>query len=267
MLFIRACTIPRAVHQCAVAVKGPPAEPQYPLRGSDGRLVRSRACEFLHSNDRVHQRGFRSNQRTVSEVTLPMRLVTSNRGPAEIIDPRNESLTSAERSNQRPQKFRNRTSFQGQRAMARGIVGAPAATVDHCAARVRLLKASTNKAGSSDLPVGRLVDRRVQPPLQKYFASPVGQIISTNSCHPVPHRGAYRDRHERGMGCGGRGSVLRAMGSQGGFLGIRERSPARGREMLRRTAKSCGPDAPTLASSLAEFCLAQPGSDKTISAR
>jgi hypothetical protein len=51
--------------------------------------------------------------------------------------------------------------------------------------------------------------------LQKYFASPVGQIISTNSRHPVPHRGAYRDRHERGMGCGGRGSVLRAMGSQG----------------------------------------------------
>jgi hypothetical protein len=30
------------------------------------------------------------------------------------------------------------------------------------------------------------------------------------------HQGAYRDRHERGMGCGGRGSILRAMGSQGG---------------------------------------------------
>ena len=29
-----------------------------------------------------------------------------------------------------------------------------------------------------------------------------------------------------------------------------ERSTARGREMLLRTAKSCGPDAPTLASSL-----------------
>jgi hypothetical protein len=47
-----------------------------------------------------------------------------------------------------------------------------------------------------------------------------------------PTRGAYHDRHERGMGCGGRGSVLRAMGSQGGFLGTCERSPARGREML-----------------------------------
>jgi hypothetical protein len=29
--------------------------------------------------------------------------------------------------------------------------------------------------------------------------------------------GAYRDRHGRGMGCGGRGSVLRATGLQGGL--------------------------------------------------
>src|SRR6266849_2846569 len=33
-----------------------------------------------------------------------------------------------------------------------------------------------------------------------------------------PTRGAYHDRHGRGVGCGGRGSVLRAMGSQGGFF-------------------------------------------------
>jgi hypothetical protein len=31
-----------------------------------------------------------------------------------------------------------------------------------------------------------------------------------------PTRGAYHDRHERGVGCGGRGSVLRATGLQGG---------------------------------------------------
>src|SRR5258706_1975378 len=31
-----------------------------------------------------------------------------------------------------------------------------------------------------------------------------------------PTRGAYRGRHGRWAGCGGRGSVLRAMGSQGG---------------------------------------------------
>ena len=32
-----------------------------------------------------------------------------------------------------------------------------------------------------------------------------------------PTRGAYRDRHGRGVGCDGRGSVLRATGSQGGL--------------------------------------------------
>src|SRR6266852_3481012 len=35
-------------------------------------------------------------------------------------------------------------------------------------------------------------------------------------CASHPTRGAYHDRHERGVGCGGRGSVLRAMGLQGG---------------------------------------------------
>src|SRR5450631_1247124 len=43
-----------------------------------------------------------------------------------------------------------------------------------------------------------------------------------------------------------------------------ERSTARGRGMLLRTAKSCGPDAPMLASSLAEVLSALPGSDKTL---
>jgi hypothetical protein len=38
-------------------------------------------------------------------------------------------------------------------------------------------------------------------------ASHVGQISATSSPRPFPARGAYRDRHERGRGCGGRGSV------------------------------------------------------------
>ena len=46
-----------------------------------------------------------------------------------------------------------------------------------------------NKTGSSDLPVGRFVEGRVESLLQKYFASPVGQIISTNSRHPTPQEG------------------------------------------------------------------------------
>ncbi len=41
----------------------------------------------------------------------------------------------------------------------------------------------------ADLPVGRFVDSGVYTPLQKYFASPVGQIISTNSRHPTPQEG------------------------------------------------------------------------------
>jgi hypothetical protein len=55
----------------------------------------------------------------------------------------------------------------------------------------------------------------------------VGQIISTNSRHPTPQEGRIMIVTYVGVGCGGRGSVLRAMGLQGGFSGIRERSTAR----------------------------------------
>ena len=48
--------------------------------------------------------------------------------------------------------------------------------------------------------------------------------------HPVPFRGAFRGRHGRGAGCGGR---------DGG----------EGRALSLRTVKSCGPDTPTLVSS------------------
>src|ERR1700730_1390695 len=59
--------------------------------------------------------------------------------------------------------------------------------------------------------------------------------------HPVPHRGAFRDRHGRWA----RDAVDAA--ASGARI-------ARGRMTLDlRTAKSCGPDAPTLASSLRDF--------------
>jgi hypothetical protein len=48
-----------------------------------------------------------------------------------------------------------------------------------------------------------------------------------------PTRGAARDRHERAVGCGGRGCAF-------------------DERHVKRTAKSCGPDAPMLASSLAD---------------
>jgi hypothetical protein len=53
----------------------------------------------------------------------------------------------------------------------------------------RLTRPIDNKTGSSDLPVGRRCNFPVESRLQKYFASPVGQIISTTSRHPVPQQG------------------------------------------------------------------------------
>src|SRR5713101_1061039 len=96
------------------------------------------------------------------------------------------------------------------------------------------------------------------------FSRPPNHLY--HSRHSTPQEGRIMIVTDVGAGCGGRGSVLRATGSQGGFLGTCERSTARGREMLLRTAKSCGPDAPTLASSFAEVKSARPGLDKTISA-
>jgi hypothetical protein len=106
---------------------------------------------------------------------------------------------------------------------------------------------------------------------------------------PLPSRptgGAYRDRHGRGAGCGGRGSVRRVVESQGGLISVSEhlarkttalyllppllklrRDAALELEGLARacrvealakteasprTVKLCGPDAWRLASSLAE---------------
>src|SRR6266480_1317891 len=67
----------------------------------------------------------------------------------------------------------------------------------------------------------------------QFLPSLVGQINGlTRVSHPM--RGADRDRHERAVGCGGRD-------------GGERRTP------LSRTAKSCGPDAPVLASSFAEI--------------
>ncbi len=79
-----------------------------------------------------------------------------------------------------------------------------------------------------------------------------------------PTGGAYRDRHGRGVECGGRGSVLRARRLQGGFFESVSDWRAGGREMLLRTAKSCGPDAPTLASS-SRSCVGPTGLKQNIS--
>jgi hypothetical protein len=71
-----------------------------------------------------------------------------------------------------------------------------------------------------DLPVGHFC---VESPLQKYFASPVGQIISTNSRHPTPLEGRWPSSRTRGGMRWTRQRQARNV-MQGGFLGIREQS-------------------------------------------
>jgi hypothetical protein len=74
----------------------------------------------------------------------------------------------------------------------------------------------------------------VKPPLQKYFCFSESKSGLKVRC-PVPARGAFRDRHERWAGD--------AMDADGV---ARRAAPA-------RTAKSCGPGAPTLVSSRRDF--------------
>jgi hypothetical protein len=93
--------------------------------------------------------------------------------------------------------------------------------------------------------------QRFDQPFQGDLGRPVSfSKIFRFSSHPnqwlfpcclVPARGAYRDRHERGMGCGGRSSVRRADGVAGQVYPVSEIRRA-GRTALTRTAKPCGPD-------------------------
>src|ERR1700730_18285590 len=93
---------------------------------------------------------------------------------------------------------------------------------------------------SVDLPDGQITDS-CPAPLRKIFRFSAAPNHLYKSRHPVPHRGAFRDRHGRWA----RDAVDAA--ASGARI-------ARGRMTLDlRTAKSCGPDAPTLASSLRDF--------------
>ena len=105
---------------------------------------------------------------------------------------------------------------------------------------------------SSDLPDGRPLGRAVESYFgfsERYFCFHTPQITSRTFRIPSHTEGRFAIATDVGAGCGGRGSVLRAMGSQGGSMRPVSDHQASGREMLQRTAKSCGPDAPTLASS------------------
>ena len=92
-----------------------------------------------------------------------------------------------------------------------------------------------------DLPVGQISSLPVQPHFEKFSraapldAPPKSEIFSRAS---RPTRGAYRDRHGRGV----RDAV--------------DASGAADESAGSRTVKSCGPDAPTLASSRRSYPLA-----------
>ena len=87
-------------------------------------------------------------------------------------------------------------------------------------------------------PDGQIIQNSVHPFAQKYSAFAVGQIKTTIRRHPAPTRGALRDRHGRWVGERWTRSAC-----------------ARRDAVLTRTAKSCGPDAAVLASSLAIVTL------------
>jgi len=105
-----------------------------------------------------------------------------------------------------------------------------------------------NKTGSSDLPVGQFVDGGVESRLKKYFRFRPPQITSRTFRIP-PHRGALaivtnagRDAVDAAAFC------ARGDRRAGSHEPVSDQQHAYERRLLR-TAKSCGPDAPTLASS------------------
>jgi hypothetical protein len=91
--------------------------------------------------------------------------------------------------------------------------------------------APTALGWSRDCPTGKSGRLPIIPCPAFYSKNSVSRLPQINSrTSAVPsHRGAARDRHERGTGCGGREAA--------------RKTNAR----ASRTAKSCGPDAPTLA--------------------
>ena len=128
-------------------------------------------------------------------------------------------------------------------------------------------------------PAGQIAKLRPAPPT-KIFRLTCRANHHYKLAPSHPDEGRIARRHERAVGCDGRDSVGRATGSQGGFpvsdsdgartngaaTRLRQNSPDRTRSgktfgvRWSRTAKSCGPGAPVLASSLAEIHPAQPGS-------
>jgi hypothetical protein len=80
-----------------------------------------------------------------------------------------------------------------------------------------MMMARCKEQRAGDLPDGRVLENPVQYRQQKYFASPFGRNSFIDSNRPTPLEGRIAIVTDAGCGCGGRGSVLRVMGSQGGL--------------------------------------------------
>src|SRR6266581_238986 len=78
-----------------------------------------------------------------------------------------------------------------------------------------------------------------------------------------PTRGAYHDRHGRGEGCGGRGSVLRAMDCRAGWRKACERFTKRADERCCCVRRSRVVLTPRRWRQVCGVKSAQPGLDKT----
>jgi hypothetical protein len=76
-----------------------------------------------------------------------------------------------------------------------------------CAAQMISVSAAAFDVNPRQIdPTGKslpIYGNRVKPRNKKYFAFPEGRTVAYDR-HPVPIRGAYHDRHERGTGSGGR---------------------------------------------------------------
>ena|SRR6266446_8249194 len=146
--------------------------------------------------------------------------------------------------------------------MARGIVGTPAAAVDHRAARARLPKASTTRLVQVICPSGGLL-KGVSSPFCKNILvfTPPKSLLELFASHPK--RGAYHDRHER------RGGMrwTRQRFARDGIAGLVERLVSDHRRADERCC--CGRQnrvvlTPRRWRQVRGGLLARPGSDKTL---
>src|SRR5216683_2094742 len=138
----------------------------------------------------------------------------------------------------------------------------------HFAKLMNFAKRSTHAVGAAcrtDLPDGHAAQNPVQSPLQKYFASPVGQIISTNSRHPTPQEGRIAIVTNAGWDAVDAAAFCARWDRRAGSSGLVSDQQHADERRFSRTAKSCGPDAPTLASS-SRSCVGPTGLRQNISA-